>query len=118
MVAPVAADEYMVLVAQLEPLTANERDVTRFIVDDLTQILEVGIPFSRLRIREYPEIITSSSQALAVAEETGAAIIIWGNYDEEVAEVEVQVGSLAAFPGMLFERQTLEQTANLRTRSI
>jgi len=115
-IAPVAAGEYMVLVAQLEPLTSNERDVTRFIVDDLSQILEVAIPFSKARIREYPEIITAHSQAIAVAEETGASVIIWGNYDDEVAEVEVQVGSLAAFPGMLFERPILEQTVNVRAR--
>lgn len=115
-IAPVEADEYMVLVAQLEPLTANERSVTRFIVDDLKQMLEVAIPFSNLRIREYPEIITTDGQARAVAEEYGAAVIVWGNYDDVVAEVEVQVGSLALFPEMLFDRALLEHTFNIRTQ--
>ncbi|MBN1681028.1 MAG: protein kinase [Anaerolineae bacterium] len=111
---PVAEGEYMVLVAEMEPLEQDQRDVTRFIVDDLVQALEIGVPFSTVRIRRYPEIITSAEQAKQAAETVGATVIVWGNYSPDVIEVEVQVGVLDAFPYMTFERDVLERTGNVR----
>ncbi len=115
-IAPVDEGKYMVLVAQLEPLTSNERDVTRFIVDDLEQTLVANIPYSKIQIREYPEIITSQDDARAIAEEVGAPIIIWGNYDDAIAEVNISVGTVNAFPTMPFEQNILEQIVNVRVR--
>ena len=56
----------MVLVAQMEPLSGAEpREVSRFIVDDLVQTLEVSVPFSMVRIRDYPAVITSADAGAA-----------------------------------------------------
>ncbi|MBN2303048.1 MAG: serine/threonine protein kinase, partial [Anaerolineae bacterium] len=67
-VAPVGPGEYMVLVAQLEPLRGvAERDISRFIVEDLTARLEKEIPFSNIRIRQYPAVITGPGTAQTVA---------------------------------------------------
>jgi serine/threonine protein kinase/tetratricopeptide (TPR) repeat protein len=115
-VEPVAPDEYMVLVAQLEPLGVEERDVTRFIVDDLVQTLEVGVPFSKLRIREYPVMVTSEEAALAAAEANGATVMVWGNYTPDFIELEVQLGVTEAFPSMQMPRETLERSVNVRVR--
>lgn len=113
-VEPVAPGEYMVLVAQLEQLGPDKRDVTRFIVDDLTQTLEVGVPFSAIRIREYPGVIASDEAARAAAETNGATIVIWGNYTADLIELDVQMGVTTAFPYITFDREVLERTANLR----
>jgi len=115
-VEPVAPDEYMVLVAQLEPLGAKERDVTRFIVDDLVQTLEVEVPFSKLRIREYPEVITSEEAALVAAEANKATVTVWGNYTPDFIELEVQLGVTEAFPLIQIPRETLERSVNVRVR--
>lgn len=115
-VEPVAPDEYMVLVAQLESLGAEDRDVARFIVDNLVQALEVEVPFSKIRIREYPEIITSDEAALAAAEANGATVMVWGNYAQDFIELEVQLGVTKAFPLIQIRRETLERTANVRVR--
>jgi len=115
-VVPVAPGEYMVLVGQIEHLGGETRDVTRFIVDNLVQALEVEVPFSNIRIRQYPQVITSNEEARAAAEAAGATIVIWGNYNAEFVEVEAQLGSMAAFPSNGFSRDVLERTANVRVR--
>ncbi|MBK8020272.1 MAG: protein kinase [Chloroflexi bacterium] len=115
-VAPVAEDEFMVLVADLEPLRSATRDVTRLIRDDLTQRLEVDVPFSPIRIRALPQVITSAEQALAHAEEVGATVVIWGNYTDDLIEVQVQTGSLASLKHNPFPRATIDQIANVRVR--
>lgn len=112
-VEPVASDEIMVLVAQLEPL-GEEREVTRFIVDDLTQTLEVSVPFSKIRVREYPEIITSSEEALAAAEANQATVVVWGNTSADLIELNVQIGVTDAFSLIQIPRDTLDQSTNVR----
>jgi tetratricopeptide (TPR) repeat protein len=115
-VEPVGPGEYMVLVAQLEPLGGVEqRDVTRFIVEDLRDHLENEVSYSTLRVREYPNVITSDEGALAAAEANAAAVVVWGNYTPDFVELEVQVGSFAPFPYIQFERETLTRIANVRT---
>lgn len=111
----VAPDEYMVLVADLEALS-ELRDVSRFIMRDLSARLERDIPFSKVRIRRYEGVITTHDEARRIADETGATVIIWGNYTADLIEVEVQIGSLNRYPTMLFDRDTLERTANVTIR--
>jgi tetratricopeptide (TPR) repeat protein len=116
-VAPVSPGEYMVLVARLEPLKGADRgDVTRFIVENLQQTLEVEIPFSTIRIREYPQIITTEDAAQAAAEANGATVIVWGNYTPDETELNVEIGVTTAFPLIRIDRDTLERSANVRIR--
>ncbi len=116
-VEPVQAGEYMVLVAQIEPVQgAEQRDVTRFIADDLTQRLEVEVPFSFVRIRAYPQIIRTEQEALAAASANGASVVVWGTYTPDDMELEVRTGVTDAFPQITIDRTTLERTANVRVR--
>ncbi|MBN1681029.1 MAG: tetratricopeptide repeat protein [Anaerolineae bacterium] len=118
LVEPVAPDHYMVLVAQLEPLAGQDsaagQDVTRFIVQDLTQKLENDVSFSRLQVREYPAVITSADGARAAAEANAATVVIWGNTNAAVSEINVGIGVTDAFPLIQFDRETLERTINVR----
>ncbi len=97
MVEPVEPGNYMVLIAEPEPINTDVRPITRFIVDDLTRRFEIDIPYTMLRIRQYPDVITSAEQAQAVAEANEAAVIVWGNYDDTVIDLNVQLGSTAQF---------------------
>jgi serine/threonine protein kinase/tetratricopeptide (TPR) repeat protein len=116
-VAPVEAVEYMVLVAQPEPLrNPAPRDVGRYIADDLRRNMETNAPFSLIRIREYQGVITSDEQAQQVAAASGAAVIIWGSYTDQDVTLNMQVGSLTVFPYMKFDHAFLERTLNLRLR--
>lgn len=113
---PVPDGTYMVLVAQMEPVGTEERDVSRFIVDDLRAVFDDGLAFSLIRPRLYDSIITSEEQALAAAEANGAAVVIWGNYDSDTIDVNVQLGSLAPFPKNTLDRDDLEALVNVRLR--
>jgi serine/threonine protein kinase/tetratricopeptide (TPR) repeat protein len=113
---PVGPGEYMVLVADLEPIGVEPRDVSRFIADDLTQTLEIGVPFSTIGIRRYKAQITSNEDAQSVAADTNATVIVWGNYDADAIELEVQVGATTAFKHLAFERDLVDRTANVRLR--
>jgi serine/threonine-protein kinase len=115
-VEPVQAGEYMVLVAQIERLGGDERDVQRIITEDLYQVLEVEIPFSNLRARAYPAVIRSNAEAQAAAGANNAAVVVWGHYDVDGVTLEVQMGSTASFPHIAFERTLLERTANIRVQ--
>lgn len=89
-VPPVAADEFLVLVAHLEPLE-DERPVDRFIFDDLIENIELSSSATRIRIVEYPAVIRSSEEADEVAAVNQAPLVIWGNYAEDLLEVEFQL---------------------------
>ncbi|HEX3049506.1 MAG TPA: serine/threonine-protein kinase, partial [Aggregatilineaceae bacterium] len=116
-VQPVNPDEYMILVANLEPVGgAAERDVTRFIVDELTQTLEVGVPFSNIRLRTFPAIIRSDAEAHAAAEATGATVVVWGNYSPTLIELDIQIGVTTQFTYLTMDRGLLERTANVRVQ--
>jgi tetratricopeptide (TPR) repeat protein len=114
-VEPVGPGESMVLVAQMEQMTgARQRDVTRFIVNDLVQRFETSPLVANIRIREYGDVIKSTAQARDVAKQWGAALVLWGQYDDEAATINVQLGSPDALPGMVLDRATVERTVNVR----
>jgi len=120
-VEPVAPGDYMVLIAPFEEIGGIEQiagmrrpAITRYIADELRQTLEVSAPFSHIKVRDYPKEIGSREEALGIAEANGATIVIWGNYTATQIEAEVQIGSLSAFPHMLFNREVLERAINVR----
>jgi tetratricopeptide (TPR) repeat protein len=115
-VEPAAPGEYMVLVADFEPLGAEARDVGRFISENLSLYLVQSAPFSQVAVRRYPGVITSEAQAEQVAEANGAAVMVWGNYTPNFVEANVQTGATDAFPTLSLERDLLERTANVRIR--
>lgn len=117
-VEPVAPGEYMVLVAELERVGGEERSVTRLLVNELTQTLEKEVPFSNFRVRAYPKVLSTPAAALAAAETNGAAIVVWGNYDANVVNLELQMGVTSAFPYIDFPREMMERTANVSLRVI
>lgn len=120
LVEPVGPGEYMVLVAPFEQIGGIEQvagvrrpQVMRFIVDNLRENLELVAPFSRVRVRDYPEVITNREQAMAAAQANGATIVIWGTYSASEIEAQIQIGLLDAFPNMTFDRTSLERTINV-----
>lgn len=108
--------EFAVLVAQIEPIgDVADRDVTRFIVDDLQNKLEIEFPTSSVRIYEYPTIIESIDEAQAVATANRVQVIVWGTYDTESVTLDIQVGDTnAIYPDLPIERRHIEQIANVR----
>jgi len=116
LVDPVADGNYMVLIAELEQVGDEDRDVTRFIVDDLTRRFEVDVPFSDVEIRRTPDVVRSTQHAREVAEANTAAVIIWGSYDSEVVEVNVEVGSLAMIDNPAFSAADMTPVVNARVR--
>jgi serine/threonine protein kinase/tetratricopeptide (TPR) repeat protein len=112
-VEPVAVDEMMILVAQLEPLDEARPNVDRFIRNNLTQELEVGAPLMKLRFREYPQIITSQEDAAAAAAANNAPLIIWGNYTNDYLELDIQSSNPQVSPE---EQKLLTDTLDVRVR--
>ncbi|NDJ76682.1 MAG: protein kinase [Chloroflexi bacterium] len=117
LVDPVEPGEYLVLVAELEPRPgATERDVTRFIVEDLARVFEEEMPDSQIRVRAYPQMITSDDNAQLAAETNDALIIVWGNYSQTSINLHLQLGVTTAFEYIQIEREMLEQSTNLDVR--
>ena len=116
LVEPVAEDENLILVADMEYISGTERDVSRFIVSDLAQVLDEDSDFSKLRIRAYPQVITSAERAFEVAEANRASVIIWGNYDDESVNVDVQLGPVSLLEENPFSQEDLEDIANGKLR--
>ncbi len=114
-VAPVAPGEIMVLMVELEALTDQRRDVTRFVADDLAQFLEQerGTP---IRIRTLSQPIRSAEEARVTADLYDASVIVWGNYNRDYVELNIQVGDLSLYPDIHIERRELERIANIRVR--
>ena len=103
-VEPVAAGEFMVLVADFEATNGTTRDnPARFILEDLSSTFE-SIPFSNIQVRAYPRVITSAAEALEIAEANHAPAIFWGRYDDITSRAEIQLGSLANFPEIVIDR--------------
>ncbi|MCL4877240.1 MAG: protein kinase [Anaerolineae bacterium] len=113
LVDPVAPGENMVLVANLENLASEERDVKRFILEDLTNRLETGAPVAQIRIRDYNGLITSEEQAVEAAQANGAHLIVWGNYDDEVINLNISPGVVET---SLFDRSQIEESIAVRLR--
>ena len=114
LVEAVGPGEIMVLVTQIEQIGSQPREVTHFIVDDLVQRFETEKLVPNVRIREYGEVIQSNAEAQAVAEQTGAVLVIWGQYDDEGITVNLQLGSLRSLPNLALDRATMERIINIR----
>ncbi|MBI1258820.1 MAG: protein kinase [Chloroflexi bacterium] len=112
-VEPVAAGQYMILVADLEPVRTSSRDVSRFIADDLTQQLQNNVASSPIRIRHLPSVITSADQAQSAASTNGATVIVWGSYTDSAIDLQVQSGVTTAF-AMQMERDPVDRLATMR----
>jgi len=115
LVEPVADNEVMVLVAKLEQLGDDERNVQRFIIDDLVSLFEEQTNFSNIRIRALDQVITSEDDAIAIAESIGAEVIIWGNYDADIIELQVQAGDLRD-DTEFFDADTIRSTSDVTVR--
>ena len=115
-VEPVDSGQIMVLVANMEQVGSEKRDVTRFIVDDLINHFESELSITNIRIREYERFITSNDEALLVAEQTQAVIVIWGQYDNDNVTVNVTLGSLKSRPAVALDRSLLERAVDIRVK--
>ncbi len=115
-VTSVPENNFMVLVAEFEPRrnTQPRDDIQRDIVEDLREKYEESVPFSALRVREYPRVITTDEQALAAAQANGAIVVVWGSYDEQDIFVEVQAGTTETAGTLVLAREDLEKVANIR----
>ena len=105
--------DFVVLVGQFEALNGiSEREVSRFIVDDLKRNLTVDPPPANFVICEYPRVL-KESDVPQVAALNHATIVIWGNYTPDFVEAEIQIGEL---PNVLLPQETLEEVVNVRIR--
>jgi tetratricopeptide (TPR) repeat protein len=110
---PPAEGEVLVLVAQFEPFNNPTRaDPSSLVVEDLQARLEQN-PLSNVGIRAYPAVITTAEAALAAAEANRAQVIVWGRYDDNGSRLNVHVGSLTAYPDMVFPREILTELMNV-----
>jgi serine/threonine protein kinase/tetratricopeptide (TPR) repeat protein len=111
-----AVDEgkYMVLVAPLEMLDGAEDNVTRFIYDDLQRKFEREALFSPYQVRLHPKVITSEAEAESAAEDHGAAVVLWGDYDGTTARVNTELGSLAIYDDITINRDQLTPLSDVR----
>lgn len=109
--------EFMILVANAEHISGDERDVQRFIIDDLTEHFEVAIPNSRYRIRGSETIIRNDENARQLADLCDALVIVWGNYDDNIIEMNVHLGDLSAYPSeSVFSEDDLRIMSDARYR--
>jgi tetratricopeptide (TPR) repeat protein len=116
-VAPVADGKYMVLVADLEPQTASQRDYARDIFEDLRDNLG-EFAFSDVEIRRLRRVISSEEEARAAAAESRAAVVLWGRYDESRIDLEVQSGDLSLYPSIppQLDAALIRRTTDMRLR--
>lgn len=115
----VGPDEIMVLVAQIDG--AEEGGITQDIIKDLERRFEedelpITANIRNVRIREYPVIIRSNDEAWQVAKNNQAVILIWGDYDNDVTRITVQLGSLESRPNLLIDRDVLDRTVTVRVK--
>ena len=114
LVEPVAADEAMILLADLEQVDETERPATRFIAEDLTLNFERELAFSNVRVREVPLVITDAADAAALAAANNADLILWGRYDDDGSEIFLQLGSLADYAYSPFTLEDLNDIVATR----
>lgn len=115
-IAPVEIGQDMVLVAQFEHVGGPARDVQRFIVNDLKRQFEEDIPFSVIRVRAYPRVVSSKAEARAAAEAAGARVIIWGNYNANTVQAELELGDPRLIKTNVFPLQDIETMLSLRVQ--
>jgi tetratricopeptide (TPR) repeat protein len=107
-------EQILILVSKFEPVNTVERDVSRFITDDLNQRLNLS--FADFVVREYPAIVSEKNQAAGVAETNQATIIVWGNYTADFIEINIQIGNLDRFEHIVVNREDVEEASNLQVR--
>ncbi|MEM6281320.1 MAG: serine/threonine-protein kinase, partial [Chloroflexota bacterium] len=111
---PTTPETFNVLVANFEQLPgAAERDVARFIAEDLQQKFEESVPFSDIQIVTNDTVVTSDDMALSTAERAGAIVVIWGSYDDEEIFANVHAGTLTPAGGAVLERGLLDELTNV-----
>jgi tetratricopeptide (TPR) repeat protein len=110
-VCPQKNGNYVVLVAKFEAIGVTERDLSRFVADDLNRKLTVQPPPTNYIVCEYPKVIHSDEDALKIASINHADVIVWGNYTPDFIEAEVQVGEAS---NLLIPQNLLAKTANVR----
>lgn len=112
---PLEENQYMILVAQFEHIGGEERDIQRIIVDDLVDRFET-FPLSPYAVRAYPRLISNKEDAIAAADEVGAWLVIWGNYDDALVDVTLQVGSLDLMKFNVFSREDIDKLTYVRVQ--
>jgi len=112
--APVDTNNLMVIVGQFENAGGDERNVGQIIYEDLETKFERDVPFSRIEVRFYPDIIQNAQQAQEIAISYQAPVIIWGNYDERGINVQVQAGSIASFKHFIISLEELRRLTDVQ----
>ena len=112
-VCPPSNGNYIVLVSKFEPLGVAERNVSRFIADDLNRKLTIQPAPTNFIVCEYPRVIQTNDEALKIAQLNHANLIVWGNYTPDFIEAQIQVGETS---DLLISQEILARTANVRVR--
>jgi len=110
----VATNNLMVIVGQFENAGGDERNVGQVIYEDLETKFERDVPFSRIEVRFYPDVIQNAQQAQEIAIDYQAPVIIWGNYDERGINVQVQAGSIASFKHFIISIDELRRLTDVQ----
>jgi serine/threonine protein kinase/tetratricopeptide (TPR) repeat protein len=112
----VPAGEYLVLVADLEAIETQRADPSRLLIDDLKQHFEIEAPFAHLYICAYPQIIHSHEEAQALAQQYHALSVIWGTYNDEFVDVDLEVGYPEGFRHIQSDHSVIEAIGGSRAR--
>lgn len=110
----VAPEAYRVVLARLEPLAGERMGITRAIVSDLREVFEQRLLYSNVRVITSENVVTAEDEALALAREHGAPVVVWGSYDVDGIDINLQLGDLTFMPDMPFSRAVLERSINTR----
>lgn len=110
---PVDPKHLMVIVGGFDNIGGESRDVGRAIYEDLRNKLERDVPFSRIQVRLYPEVIRTSDHANQIAEANEAAIVVWGRYDEAGVNIQLQIGSIKPFTRFVVTREEASRITDI-----
>jgi tetratricopeptide (TPR) repeat protein len=113
---PLPSDQFLVLVAQPEHVGGPERDVQRFIVQNLQDTFQDAVASPNLIVAPYPDIITNEQAARQAAEARGATVIVWGNYNADRIELTVAAGAIEKIPYLTMPREFIDPISSLRVR--
>jgi serine/threonine protein kinase/tetratricopeptide (TPR) repeat protein len=110
-VEPVAPGELMVLVAPIDG--GDDADA---LTTTLNQQVRIWLPMTAIRVRDYPEVIADADEAANAAEVNNAALVIWGEQDDEGVLVHLQTGERTALPHNPFDTGALADLSRLTLR--
>lgn len=117
-IAPIEDNRFLVLVAQPRPIDvtdAQAQQVQASIVDDM-ELNFRDVQFGLIATRPYPGVIRTDAEARQIAETYNAGVIIWGTYNGEFAQLEVQLGDAEVFPEFVFEREEVQTLSDATYR--